>query len=329
MSSTGTIDLDVERLAHAGVDDGDRAAACRWRRRGRRGTGRSRRAGAGWPTARCAATGWSVMASRRSRVRDRWAPRLVAARAWISSMITASTPRRVSRACGGEHEVERLGRGDEQVRRVAQHPAALVGRGVARADADRSAGGTAARGARRPARCRRGGCAGSSRRRRRGPAAARRRGGGCGARGPPGGGVETSRSRPHRKAASVLPDPVGARIRVWSPEAMAGQPWACGGVASAKVVENQARTGSEKRSSGSVAVTRPRLPTGKRAFTPGPGLLPSGYGEPRWPGVARAREGTRHRRGHLVRRPDGGPPGGGAGRARRLRSPRPDPPSPH
>ena len=36
----------------------------------------------------------------------------------------------------GEHEVERLGRGDEQVGRVAHELAALVGRGVARAHAD-------------------------------------------------------------------------------------------------------------------------------------------------------------------------------------------------
>jgi hypothetical protein len=36
--------------------------------------------------------------SRRSRVTDRWLPRFVAAIAWISSTITASTPRSVSRA---------------------------------------------------------------------------------------------------------------------------------------------------------------------------------------------------------------------------------------
>ncbi len=36
--------------------------------------------------------------SRRSRDRARWAPRLVAARAWISSTITQRTPARVSRA---------------------------------------------------------------------------------------------------------------------------------------------------------------------------------------------------------------------------------------
>ena len=35
--------------------------------------------------------GVSLIASSRSRVRDMWAPRLVPASAWISSMITAST----------------------------------------------------------------------------------------------------------------------------------------------------------------------------------------------------------------------------------------------
>ncbi len=92
----GDHDLDLHRLAHPGVDDGDRP------RRAvvadRRGTGRSRRGGVGWPTGRCAGAGVSHRSSSRSRVRARWEPRLVAARAWISSMITVSTPARVSRA---------------------------------------------------------------------------------------------------------------------------------------------------------------------------------------------------------------------------------------
>src|SRR5690554_5935838 len=53
---------------------------------------------------------------------------------------------------------------------------------------------------------------------------------------------------PHRKAASVLPEPVGARIRLWRPPAMAGQPWACAAVGSPKVVANHSRTGGENRS---------------------------------------------------------------------------------
>ncbi len=48
---------------------------------------------------------------------------------------------------------------------------------------------------------------------------------------------------PQRKAASVLPEPVGAQIRVCSPEAIAGQPCACAGVGASKEASNQRRTG--------------------------------------------------------------------------------------
>ena len=60
---------------------------------------------------------------------------------------------------------------------------------------------------------------------------------------------------PHRNADSVLPEPVGARISVCSPPAMAGQPWACAAVASGNEVLNQARTAGENSSSGSGATT--------------------------------------------------------------------------
>src|SRR3954452_5233991 len=53
---------------------------------------------------------------------------------------------------------------------------------------------------------------------------------------------------PHRNAARVLPDPVGARISVWSPAAIAGQPCACAGVGSGNELSNQARTAGENRS---------------------------------------------------------------------------------
>ena len=65
-------------------------------------------------------------------------------------MITVSTPRSVSRAARGEHEVERLGRGDEDVGRVADELAALVGRRVAGAHADRGLVERLRRAARRP-----------------------------------------------------------------------------------------------------------------------------------------------------------------------------------
>ena len=70
-----------------------------------------------------------------------------------------------------------------------------------------------------------------------------------------GAGRLTSRSMAQRNAAKVLPEPVGARIRLWWPSAMAGQPCACAGVASGKEVSNQARTAGENGSSGSGSAT--------------------------------------------------------------------------
>ena len=45
-----------------------------------------------------------------------------------------------------------------------------------------------------------------------------------------------------RKAASVLPDPVGAAISVWRPAWIAGQAARCGAVGSAKLRPNQPAT---------------------------------------------------------------------------------------
>ena len=120
----GDDDLDLERLAHPGVDDlhGTGAAAAVGQGAvaaeeagdlvertlgGRQADALHRR----WPPASAAPAGPrpaaaapapsrrdATSASSRSRVRARWAPRLVAASAWISSMITASTPASVSRA---------------------------------------------------------------------------------------------------------------------------------------------------------------------------------------------------------------------------------------
>ena len=49
-----------------------------------------------------------------------------------------------------------------------------------------------------------------------------------------------------RKAVSVLPLPVGARISVDSPRAIAGQPCACGGVGASKEARNQSATAVEQ-----------------------------------------------------------------------------------
>ena len=56
------------------------------------------------------------------------------------------------------------------------------------------------------------------------------------------------RSRHQRKAVRVLPVPVGARMRVESPRAMAGQPSRCGAVVPAKVERNHSAVMGWKRS---------------------------------------------------------------------------------
>ena len=53
-----------------------------------------------------------------------------------------------------------------------------------------------------------------------------------------------------RNAASVLPEPVGALIRTFSPVAIAGQACTCAGVGSAKASANQSRTSGVKALSG-------------------------------------------------------------------------------
>ena len=130
-------DLQVERLARAGVDDGDLAV----RARRRRGTGRSPRAAAGWRDRpmrwrRRVASG-RAGASRRSRLSARWAPRFVPAMAWTSSTMTCSTPRRISRAWLVSIRYSALRGRDEDVRRVAGDLAPVLGRRVAGPAGDR------------------------------------------------------------------------------------------------------------------------------------------------------------------------------------------------
>ena len=145
-----------------------------------------------------------------------------------------------------EQEVERLGSRDEDVGRLAQEPRALGGRRVARADRD---GGR--REATRPAsardwRCRRSATAGSARRPPRAPSAATRRGRGT-ARSARAAVENITRLIAHRKAASVFPLPVGDRISVDSPRAIAGQPSACGVVGSPNEAANQCATAGWNR----------------------------------------------------------------------------------
>ena len=77
-----------------------------------------------------------------------------------------------------------------------------------------------------------------------------------------GGGCRQRWSRQARNAASVLPEPVGARMRVCWPAAMAGQPCRCGGVGSPSVRRNHSRTAGRNRSSGSAVPMRSIIKNG-------------------------------------------------------------------
>src|SRR6516225_4154317 len=81
-----------------------------------------------------------------------------------------------------------------------------------------------------------------------------------------------------RKAASVLPDPVGAAIRVWRPAAISSHPAACGSVGPAgKRPSNQARTAGWNDSSTRSRYLRPltfRPENGAGGPLPGPGGRP-------------------------------------------------------
>ena len=56
-----------------------------------------------------------------------------------------------------------------------------------------------------------------------------------------------------------MPDPVGAKISVFWPAAMAGQPWAWAAVGARKLDSNQAATGAANSESGSSGATAPNL----------------------------------------------------------------------
>src|SRR2546425_6745444 len=76
-----------------------------------------------------------------------------------------------------------------------------------------------------------------------------------------------SRSIAARNAASVLPDPVGAKTSGFSPFAIAGQASSCARVGDSKVVSNQARVAALKLASGSLP-TRNMLGVDKRKGPP-------------------------------------------------------------
>ena len=99
--------------------------AAAWLRR-RRGSARPRRAAAASPTGRCAAAARVARsASSRSSDSARCAPRLVGTSAWISSMITVSTDAQRLARVRRQQQVERLGRRDQDVGRLALEARAL------------------------------------------------------------------------------------------------------------------------------------------------------------------------------------------------------------
>src|SRR5688500_16109152 len=77
--------------------------------------------------------------------------------------------------------------------------------------------------------------------------------------------MAASRSRDQRKAASVLPDPVGATTRAWSPLLIASHApsWAAVGRRNAPV--NQARVASENRSRADTTTVSPAGTTARRS----------------------------------------------------------------
>ena len=128
MSSTGTTTL----RSHCLVDVGATTSTGREPPRNR-ATSSTGRTVADSPI-RCA--GCSRSSSSRSRDSARCAPRLVPATACTSSTITVSTRAQRLAGLGGEHQEQRLGRGDQDVRGRGPEPAAVGGAGVAGAQAD-------------------------------------------------------------------------------------------------------------------------------------------------------------------------------------------------
>ena len=151
---------------------------------------------------------------------------------------------RQHRAAGvrAEQDVERLRRGDQDVRRRCgacgrARPAACR-RCAPRCGCRRPA--APARAA--PRGCRRAappGCAGC---RSTAPSAARRRRPGSRPRAGPPAPCRTRPSIAARKAASVLPEPVGAAISTCRPAWIAGQACACAAVGAGKLRSNHAAT---------------------------------------------------------------------------------------
>src|SRR5690606_15109827 len=229
----------------------------------------------------------------------------VGASAWISSTITLSTPTRVSRACEVSIRYSDSG--------VVIRMSGGWRTSVRRSEADVSPVRTPTVGSQNgsPSRCAASAIPRSGLRRFFSMSTASARSGDTYTTrtpAPSGAGEDPSRSIAHRKAASVLPDPVGAHSNVCSPRAIGSHAWACAGVGSAKEDSNHDRTGD-------VNLSRAVVPTAG-LYRRGPTADPRNYDEGRedvrpLPGVPPGLRGVL--RGHL-----------GAARGRHRGHPGPD-----
>ncbi len=241
MSSTGTRTVRSNRLSEPGATIVTGRSPAR-----KRATSAWGRTVADSPT-RCA--GVSSSSSSRSRLSARCAPRLVPATAWISSMITVSTPARVSRAaevssrnsdsgvvtstCGGRARCRRRSSGGVSPVRIptvtsaASTPSAAASRVIP------------ASGARRLRSTSTASALSGEMYNTRVPGAT-----GCSAAPP-----SSSRSNAARNAESVFPDPVGATTSVCAPPASAPQAPSCAGVGVPNAPRNHETVAGWNRSS--------------------------------------------------------------------------------
>ena len=192
-----------------------------------------------------------VSASSRSRDRARWAPRLFPASACTSSTMTVSTPRSASRAL----EVSRRNSDSGVVIRMSGGLAASRRRSSAAVSPVRTATRMSGSGAPMACAVCRIPVSGARRFRSMSTASAfsgemystRQR---C--FGSSGAGAAARRSSAHRNADKVLPEPVGAMTRVFSPLLIAAQASACACVGVANAAENQSRVTALNPSRGSL-----------------------------------------------------------------------------
>ena len=190
-------------------------------------------------------TGRPTRCSKRSRLNAMCAPRLVPATEWISSMMTASTWRNVSRAAEVSIKnsdsgvvIKRSGGFRTSLRRSSAgvSPVRMPTEGTCTDSPKRSAAKVIPRNGDRRFFSTSTANARSGERYNNRVRASRS-----------GTGSVINRSIPHKKAANVLPEPVGDKINVFSPDEIAGHPAACGGVGDSNDVSNHSFTDGENR----------------------------------------------------------------------------------